>query len=115
MQGERVTWSKVSAIQANCGIEMHLDQCMVQLGQQINQHKAQQQQQQQQQQQLETRAASKPVPVRDMRPRAMHKLARTPSWINMTAMGARSASWAVLCRGQFPCPVCGCMPGFSMH
>ena len=79
-----MTWNKLSAIQANCGIEMQLDQCMVQLGQQINQHKAQQQQKQQQ---LEARASSKPVPVRDMRPRAMHKLARTPSWINMTAMG----------------------------
>ena len=82
-----MTWNKLSAIQANCGIEMQLDQCMVQLGQQINQRKAQQQHQQQQQQ-LEARASSKPMPVRDMRPRDMHKLARTPSWINMTAMGA---------------------------
>ena len=85
VQGERVTWTKLSAIQANCGIEMQLDQCMVQLGQQINERRAQQQAEQQ------AAAAFPSKPVRDLRPCTMHKLARTPSWINMTAMGACSA------------------------
>ncbi|KAK9804424.1 hypothetical protein WJX72_011952 [[Myrmecia] bisecta] len=30
-QGEQVTWSKLSAIQANCGIETTLDECLIKL------------------------------------------------------------------------------------
>ena len=31
MQGEQVTWAKLSAIEANCGIETTLDACMLRL------------------------------------------------------------------------------------
>ena len=101
-----MTWGKMGAIQANCGIEVKLDQCMVDLGDQIMaaklaQHTPQQQpqpqppqqgqQQQQQQQQL--------LGV-GMRPRSMHKLARTPSWMSMTAMtgGEARLCCVVSCR-----------------
>ena len=30
-QGEQVTWAKLSAIEANCGIETTLDACMLRL------------------------------------------------------------------------------------
>eukprot|EP00250_Pteridium_aquilinum_P024362 c28971_g1_i1 orf=67-2187(+) len=34
MQGRRCTWAKLSAIQANCGIELMLDECVIVLNQQ---------------------------------------------------------------------------------
>ncbi|MCO5566297.1 hypothetical protein L7F22_019973 [Adiantum nelumboides] len=34
MQGRRSTWAKLSAIQANCGIELMLDECVIVLNQQ---------------------------------------------------------------------------------
>ncbi|KAH7430251.1 hypothetical protein KP509_09G090200 [Ceratopteris richardii] len=34
LQGRRCTWAKLSAIQANCGIELMLDECMIVLNQQ---------------------------------------------------------------------------------
>lgn len=34
MQGRRCTWAKLSAIQANCGIELMLDECVIELNHQ---------------------------------------------------------------------------------
>ena len=89
----------MSAIQANCGIEVQLDQCMVDLGDQIMAAKLaqsppqrqpappQQQQPHQQQQQQPGQQDQQQQLGASLRPRSMHKLARTPSWMSMTAMG----------------------------
>ena len=74
VQGEQVTWQKLSAIQANCGIEMKLDQCMVRIGEKIMEVKA-----------AERNGVSK---RNGLRSRSLQRMSRIPSWINMSAMGA---------------------------
>ncbi|BDA48233.1 Triacylglycerol lipase SDP1 [Coccomyxa sp. Obi] len=69
-QGEQVTWAKLSAIQANCGIEMTLDACMLRLSEVI--------------------AAQKQVQglyrvAKNGRANGMRQ--RIPSWINLSSMG----------------------------
>lgn len=70
LQGEQVTWAKLSAIQANCGIEMTLDACMLRLSEVI--------------------AAQRQVQglyrvAKNGRTNGMRQ--RIPSWINMSSMG----------------------------
>ena len=93
VQGERVTWAKLPAIQANCGIEMTLDACMLELSEVLAMKK--------QVAGLYRVARSShghhghhhgqaPVLAR-MSPGAGPKMAarqRIPSWINLSAMGA---------------------------
>jgi len=78
-QGEQSTWAKLSAIQANCGIETTLDACMVAASRQV----------------AERRAAG--VRVRGSRGRlvAPAKRARCPSWVNMS-IGAPPQPYPVL-------------------
>ena len=95
-----MTWGKMGAIQANCGIEVQLDQCMVDLGDQImaaklaqsTPHQQQQQAQAQQQGQQQVQGQPQQLLGVGMRPRSMHKLARTPSWMSMTAMTGGTAN-----------------------
>jgi len=67
-QGEQSTWAKLSAIQANCGIETTLDACMVAASRQV----------------AERRAAGARVRGSRGRLAAPAKRARCPSWVNMS-------------------------------
>ena len=93
VQGERVTWAKLPAIQANCGIEMTLDACMLELSEVLAMKK--------QVAGLYRVARSshghhghhhgQPPVLARMSPGAGPKMAarqRIPSWINLSAMGA---------------------------
>ena len=68
-----MTWAKLSAIQANCGIEMTLDACMLRLSEVI--------------------AAQRQVQglyrvAKNGRASGMRQ--RIPSWINLSSMGERA-------------------------
>ena len=96
MQGERVTWAKLPAIQANCGIEMTLDACMLELSEVMAMKK---------QVAGLYRVArgshghhghhhGQPPVLARMSPGAGPKMSarqRIPSWINLSAMGASHA------------------------
>lgn len=73
-QGEQATWAKLSAIQANCGIETTLDACMVAASKMA----------------AERRAANARARGSRGRLNAPAKRAppRCPSWVNMSAIGA---------------------------
>lgn len=73
LQGERVTWEKLSAIQANCGIEMKLDACMVRMGEKIMDVKHPQR----------NGAARR----NGLRTRSLQRMSRIPSWLNLNALG----------------------------
>ena len=75
-QGERVTWAKLPAIQANCGIEMTLDKCMLELSE-VMAMKKQVAGLYRMARPLGQRAAPGKLPSRQ----------RIPSWINLSAMG----------------------------
>ncbi|CAL5228372.1 g11492 [Coccomyxa viridis] len=76
-QGERVTWAKLPAIQANCGIEMTLDECMLELSEMMAMRK----------QVAGLYRVARAHPQRPS-PAAASKLRkRIPSWINLSAMG----------------------------
>ena len=91
-QGERVTWAKLPAIQANCGIEMTLDACMLELSEVMAMKK---------QVAGLYRVArgshghhghhhGQPPVLARMSPGAGPKMSarqRIPSWINLSAMG----------------------------
>lgn len=65
MQGRRCTWAKLSAIQANCGIELMLDECVNVLNQQ---------------RQLQ-RSSDKCLTPTGVGPSLTHAAKRIPSWI----------------------------------
>jgi TAG lipase / steryl ester hydrolase / phospholipase A2 / LPA acyltransferase len=71
LQGELATFQKLSAIQANCAIEMALDACMGKLTEQISRD----------------RRTRQPM-LRSMSS-ARHTLARSriPSWLHLPALG----------------------------
>ena len=71
-QGEQSTWAKLSAIQANCGIETTLDACMMAASKMA----------------AERRAANARARGSRGRLNAPVKRARCPSWVNMSAIGA---------------------------
>ena len=73
-QGEQSTWAKLSAIQANCGIETTLDACMLAASKMA----------------AERRAANARARGSRGRLNAPAKRAppRCPSWVNMSAIGA---------------------------
>ena len=74
-QGERETWAKLSAIKANCGIELTIDACLSSLAKGANERRL-----------LEPRAMQKsPSFLRNASPQGIR--ARSPSWINLTAYG----------------------------
>ncbi|KAK9795501.1 hypothetical protein WJX73_009996 [Symbiochloris irregularis] len=77
LEGERVTWEKLSAIQANCGIEMKLDQCMVRIGEKIMERSATER----------GGNGSNGQRRHSLRARSMQKMSRIPSWLNMSALG----------------------------
>ncbi|KAK9821995.1 hypothetical protein WJX81_006133 [Elliptochloris bilobata] len=70
-QGEQSTWAKLSAIQANCGIETTLDACMVAASKMV----------------AEGRAANARSRGSRGRLNAPARRARVPSWVNMSAIG----------------------------
>lgn len=69
-----MTWAKLSAIRANCGIELTIDACLARLTARARE----------QQRQQVARPTRQPAPRSIMR-------ARSPSWINLTAYGAPGA------------------------
>ena len=86
-QGERVTWEKLSAIQANCGIEMKLDACMVRMGEKI----------------MEAKQAERNGLARrnGLRTRSLQKMSRIPSWLNLSALGVHAClTFADSCMSQ---------------
>lgn len=76
LQGERVTWEKLSAIQANCGVEMKLDQCMVRIGEKIMRKSA-----------AERNGSSGGLRRNSLRQRSSMQMSRMPSWLNLSALG----------------------------
>ena len=79
MQGERVTWAKLPAIQANCGIEMTLDECMLELSEMMAMRK----------QVTGLYRMARAHPGRPLPAAAAKLRKRIPSWINLSAMGER--------------------------
>lgn len=75
-QGEQVTWTKLSAIQANCGIEATLDACMLRLSEVVAAQK---------QVQGLYRVAKSGRNGANGVSNGMRQ--RIPSWINLASMG----------------------------
>lgn len=78
LQGERETWTKLSAIKANCGIELTIDACLVSLTAKPGNGKAPEAGQRSSF--YRTSAGGTPSSRSLLR-------ARSPSWINLTAYG----------------------------
>ena len=96
VQGERVTWAKLPAIRANCGIEMTLDECMLELSEMMAMRK----------QVAGLYRVARPHLQRPS-PAAASKLRkRIPSWINLSAMGAPPTLGLTFAAGQLSsgCP-----------
>jgi hypothetical protein len=89
-QGERVTWAKLPAIQANCGIEMTLDKCMLELSEVMAMKK----------QVAGLYRMARPHGQRAA-PGKLPSRQRIPSWINLSAMGEALPSWR--CGQPVPC------------
>ena len=80
-QGERGTWAKMSAIQANCGIELTIDACLAQLTNSLKKKRATAEARSPRHSLRTAPAPSPGMPVQQM------LRARTPSWINLQAYG----------------------------
>ncbi len=86
-----MTWAKLPAIRANCGIEMTLDECMLELSEMMAMRK----------QVAGLYRVARAHPQRPS-PAAASKLRkRIPSWINLSAMGEPPALGFALSVGQF--------------
>ena len=91
MQGERVTWAKLPAIQANCGIEMTLDACMLELSEVMAMKKQVAGLYRVARGHAHTHSHGQPPALARMSPGAGSKMSarhRIPSWINLSAMGS---------------------------
>jgi len=92
VQGERGTWAKMSAIQANCGIELTIDACLAHLTNALKKKRV-------------TADAGSPrhslrVAIGSPSPQVQAQQmlrARTPSWTNMQAYGESSLSYFRSC------------------
>ncbi|EIE18504.1 patatin-domain-containing protein [Coccomyxa subellipsoidea C-169] len=76
-QGEQVTWAKLSAIQANCGIEATLDACMLRLSEMVAAQK-------------QVQGLYRVAKNGRNGSSVMHQ--RIPSWINLASMGGARPS-----------------------
>lgn len=74
-QGERVTWEKLAAIRANCGIELTIDSCLAQLTNDAKQQRV-----------LQSKVARNSL-RNPQSAQSQFLRARTPSWINLQAYG----------------------------
>lgn len=88
-QGERVTWAKLAAIRANCGIELTIDSCLAQLTSEVKQQRV-----------LQTRTSRNSLKANQGQG---FLRARTPSWINLQAYGEPTFIGAAYASGFMSC------------